>query len=1508
MWLAAICLFCLVLALIHICKRPSIQAQAGNTEVTISYYPSISYKDYEVYYKRANASDTSLASITITNSSTGVSSAIITQLTNGELYDFHLKARRIWKKRRERLAQIQVTPILPSPANFNADTGRMSASVTLSWSPVPNAIGYEIQRKSTFYDATSLNTIITISDGQTTTYVDKSSLVNGEIYYYRIATTDSRLTSAFSSIVSATPQLTSPAHFYATAGQESSTIVLSWASVANATGYQIQRKSAVSDITTFTTIVPISDGQTMTYVDQSCLVNGDTYNYRIAAIDRRLTSVFSSIFSATPQLTAPLNFSIAYSEISTAIVLSWSSVVNATDYAIQRASEIFNDTSFTTIITIPSRKTTYTDNSEIKYGKTYHYRIAAIQNQWEDASSSWVFLAPTFIKSPYSSVVQVIVPPAPPTNFEAIAGEKSATIYLSWSSVTDAISYIIQRSSTTHDTADFTTITTIFNGKIITYVDTANLVNGDTYYYRIAATDSRLTSTFSPIVSAKPQLTPPTNFKATTGQESCTIVLSWTPEAEAIGYEIQRASPINGIENFSTMATISNSHTTTHVDQSCLVNGETYNYKIKSIDARLVSGFSSIASATPQLTAPTNFNAVLSEKSRTVALSWSTVAGASGYKIQKSSSIHDMTNFITITTISSGEQTIHIDKSGCEHATIYNYKIAAIQSRLNGAIRKEAIPESPFSSIVSVSVPLMPPDHFTAVTADQSATIDLSWSYVTNATGYEIQRTSGNYDVTNFILIATIQNSQTTTYVDKSDLVNGDTYNYRIVVINSRLRSTFSSVVSATPQLTSPAHFYATAGKESSTIVLSWTSVANATDYQIQRKSADSDITTFTTIVTIADGQTMTYADQSCLVNGDTYNYRIAAIDRRLTSVFSSIVSATPELLPPANFYAIAGQESTTISLSWSPVHDATGYQIERSSTSTGVTNFATIVTIVNGQTITYIDTSKLSDGETYNYKILAFDSRLTSACSCTISATPQLTAPTSFNAVLGNENTTVAISWSSVANATGYEIQRSLVSSDATNSVTIATIANGQTTDYIDKAKIEQGNIYNYKIAAMVSRSRGGFWGPIVSKGPFSSTIAVTIPLMSPAHFKAVPVNEKGSIDLLWSCVTSATRYEIQRSSELNGKENFSTIANILSSQTTAYGDTSGLINGETYCYRIEAINSQLRSAFSSIVTVTPQLMTPVSFKAITGKESASIDLSWSAVLNATGYKIERSSAITDITNFTVVATISNGQVANYVDRSCLVNGEIYNYKIAAIDYGSTSAFSSIASAKPQLMPPADFKAVSGQESAYINLSWSAVLNATGYKIERSSAITGITYFNTIATISDGQTTTYIDKSGLLNEENYNYRIAAIDSRLTSTFSPVVSAMSLMTAPANFNAVSGNYSTTIALSWSPVTNASGYEIQRASGIHDMRNLRTIATISSGQTTTYIDKLDLVNGETYNYRIAAIDNRSRGLFRSWGVSKGPYSSVFSITLSLAKPAGSKSISIRKGDLTKENVG
>jgi hypothetical protein len=158
--------------------------------------------------------------------------------------------------------------------------------------------------------------------------------------------------------------------------------------------------------------------------------------------------------------------------------------------------------------------------------------------------------------------------------------------------------------------------------------------------------------------------------------------------------------------------------------------------------------------------------------------------------------------------------------------------------------------------------------------------------------------------------------------------------------------------------------------------VLSWSSVANATGYNLQY-SIDNTFTTYTTITTTGTSATLT--GLSYLT---TYYWKVQATKNENTSSFSDSRSFTtieeplpaPELISPTNG---AQNVSSSPTVSWNSVSGATSYDLDYSTSSTFSSK-----TSLTDITVTSKSISGLSRKTTYYWRVLAKNSEKTSAWS----------------------------------------------------------------------------------------------------------------------------------------------------------------------------------------------------------------------------------------------------------------------------------------------------------------------------------------------------------------------------------------------------------------------------------------------------------------------------------------------------------------------------------------------
>ena len=184
-------------------------------------------------------------------------------------------------------------------------------------------------------------------------------------------------------------------------------------------------------------------------------------------------------------------------------------------------------------------------------------------------------------------------------------------------------------------------------------------------------------------------------------------------------------------------------------------------------------------------------------------------------------------------------------------------------------------------------------------TAPDSKSVKLSWSKLSNVTGYRIYRST---DGENFSYIKTLKGSNKLTYVDEN-LTFEKRYYYEVrgyvddETLNKRFYGVLSDVTSVAVLRVSQkvTNLKATVSSYNS-IKLSWDKLSDVTGYRIYRST---DGKNFTYMKTLKGTKIVTYVDEN-LTTGTTYYYKVRAylddttIDKRYYGALSASVKAKP--------------------------------------------------------------------------------------------------------------------------------------------------------------------------------------------------------------------------------------------------------------------------------------------------------------------------------------------------------------------------------------------------------------------------------------------------------------------------------------------------------------------------------------------------------------------------------------------------------------------------------------
>ncbi|MFD2334492.1 glycoside hydrolase family 9 protein [Cohnella sp. GCM10020058] len=511
--------------------------------------------------------------------------------------------------------------------------------------------------------------------------------------------------------------------------------------------------------------------------------------------------------------------------------------------------------------------------------------------------------------------------PQTPTGLTATAAESTTAIQLNWSRSPGATSYDVELDGVVREN-----VKTLF----ITH---DGLQPGTEHSYRVRAKNAIGASAWSPLVmgtTSVPPLPPetPTGLKAEPASAFVMNVI-WNAADRTKKYELE----VDG--------TIVNNAKQTAYKHKGLDPVSTHTYRVRAINLGGTSAWSAPVTATTPVAPPTNV----------IDLSHN---GDSGYTFgQANDQVKRYQTFIAdmYPVLTSVE--VKLRKFGnASDATVALYATAADGKPTGNALATATIAAGTVTEdYKALSAPLK----YSGLQKGKKYAIVLGQT--TPSSQNNIYEWLAGYNVSNDIEFGKFNGSA---YIDESDIGDGWTKLY--------------VAQSADPQQPPavPTGLTATAASSTS-ISLGWTAVTGATGYQIEIDGSSTYVTSTGTSYT-----------HSGLTAGSTHKYRVRAVNAAGTSGWSALATATTsqnQPQPPAvpTGLTATAASSTSISLGWTAVTGATGYQIEIDGSSTYVTSTGTSYTH-----------SGLTASSTHKYRVRAVNAAGTSGWSALVTATTQ--------------------------------------------------------------------------------------------------------------------------------------------------------------------------------------------------------------------------------------------------------------------------------------------------------------------------------------------------------------------------------------------------------------------------------------------------------------------------------------------------------------------------------------
>jgi hypothetical protein len=465
-----------------------------------------------------------------------------------------------------------------------------------------------------------------------------------------------------------------------------------------------------------------------------------------------------------------------------------------------------------------------------------------------------------------------------------------------------------------------------------------------------------------PPIPIAPTLTSPSNSAT---NQSLSLSLTWNAATGASTYRVQLSTD----SNFS--STIVNDSTLTSATKAIgpLSTSSTYYWRVNARNDGGTSAWSETwrftavppASGVPILVSPSNS---ATDQPISLSLTWNTIAGASTYRLQLSTSSSFSSTIVDDTSLTSATKTI----GPLSNNTCYYWRVNA---RNTGGTSAWASAWSFTTIVTAPSAPVLssPANAATGVAINPA----LCWNKAASAASYRIQ-VSAVSDFSSFIKDSS---GVTDTTLAISGLTNNTTCYWRINATNVGGTSTwvsawsFTTIVAApsVPVLSSPVN--AATGVAINPMLL-WNKTAGAVSYRIQVLVQSES----SSVVKDSSGITDTILALTGLTNNTIYYWHVKATNAggasnwSPTFGFTTIVSlpSSVMLLTPFN---MAGVRADSVLLTWGTATQSVTKYYLQVATDSGMSG-------IFFQDSTISDTTKLlnklASNVTYWWRVKAYN------------------------------------------------------------------------------------------------------------------------------------------------------------------------------------------------------------------------------------------------------------------------------------------------------------------------------------------------------------------------------------------------------------------------------------------------------------------------------------------------------------------------------------------------------
>ncbi|MCU0798182.1 MAG: fibronectin type III domain-containing protein [Candidatus Thermoplasmatota archaeon] len=639
--------------------------------------------------------------------------------------------------------------------------------VNLTWEiPVQNqtvpVLDFEILRGT----VQGLLEVIGLSGAEV--FYNDSTVTNGIIYRYAVRGTNEMGAGLTSLEVTARPGTRPTAPRNLTADHADATVVLSWDAPEKDGGWEVSHYLiSRTNLSSGGIVTEIDDVKEHTYTDHG-LVNGLGYSYTVSAVNELGTSERSIPVTVVPMRVPDPPRDLTISCGPGHSLLEWKHPEYdggspLTSYRVHRVSE---DESIT-VFELPVEVSTLNDTG-VSNGKGYLYWVTACNMDGESEPSNEVPSYPMDV-------------PGCPQDLKAEVSD--GVVSLRWGPpLTDGGSPVRGYSVSRNDGNGWNEVQQVLP-EVLTFTD-RSIDNGMTYRYRVNTWNLVGTSPYSNEVAAAPLGCPsvPIGLTGTSGDGY--VLISWErPDDGGAGissYSIQRKDQMAEYGPYMEVSGSVLGFNDTHV-----VNGNRYQYRVRAVNSVGVSGFSDEASFIPAGLSDPPTGLTLSRLSVGILMEWKAPEDTGGLKLS-GTRIYRGTTMTGLTLLTEvGRGGVSYRDLAIENRTTYYYAVSSLNSLGEGR-------PSEVQSIILSTVPGVPLN--LSVVAGNGCAI-ISFMPPTDDGGshivrFEVFRMMKN-DQWNQVALLGVG----TFYWTDGNVTEGQTYIYKVRALNERGVGPFSSTV-----------------------------------------------------------------------------------------------------------------------------------------------------------------------------------------------------------------------------------------------------------------------------------------------------------------------------------------------------------------------------------------------------------------------------------------------------------------------------------------------------------------------------------------------------------------------------------------------------------------------------------------------------------------------------------------------------------------------------------------